>query len=202
MGGPGPRQVVRAQVCDRCGGDGRVPTTPCERCRGRGVEQQVSKLEVELPAGIESGQRVRVSGRGHAGGRGAPAGDLYVLVQVEEDARFERHGSDLVTRLDVPFTDAALGGSLPVATLEGEEELEVASGTQPGTIVRMRERGLPSLRGRRRGDLHVVMNVLIPGNLTDEQRDLLRRFADSANGDTYETRPEGLFDRIRQAFRG
>ena len=195
-------QVVRAQACDRCGGDGRVPATPCERCRGRGVEQQVSKLEVNLPAGIESGQRVRVSGRGHAGGPGAPAGDLYVLVQVEEDARFERHGSDLVTRIDVPFTDAALGGSLPVSTLEGEEDLDVAAGTQPGTIVRMRERGLPSLRGRRRGDLHVVMNVMIPSNLSDEQRDLLQRFADSANGDTYETRPEGLFDRIRQAFRG
>jgi molecular chaperone DnaJ len=89
-----------------------------------------------------------------------------------------------------------------VSTLEGDEDLEITPGTQPGAVVRMRERGLPALRGRRRGDLHVVMNVLIPSTLNDEQRDLLRRFADSANGDTYETRHEGLFDRIRQAFRG
>jgi molecular chaperone DnaJ len=123
-------------------------------------------------------------------------------VQVEEDPRFERHGEDLITKVDVPFTEAALGGLLPVPTLEGDEDLEIAAGTQPGAIVRLRERGLPSLRGRRRGDLHVVMNVLIPSNLSDEQRELLRRFADSANGDTYAAHHEGLFDRIRQAFRG
>jgi len=195
-------QVVRTQACDRCGGEGRVAQTPCEQCRGSGREEQVRTLSVDLPAGIDSGQRVRISGRGHAGALGGPAGDLYVLVEVQEDPRFERHGEDLVTRLDVPFTDAALGGSLPVPTLAGEEDVEVAAGTQPGTVVRLRERGLPSLRGRRCGDLHVVMNVLIPSNLSDEQRDLLRRFADSANGDTYEARSEGLFDRIRQAFRG
>jgi molecular chaperone DnaJ len=195
-------QVVRTQACDRCGGDGRVAQTPCKQCRGSGYEEQTRTLTVDLPAGIDSGQRIRVTGRGHAGGPGAQAGDLYVLVQVDEDPRFERHGEDLITRLDVPFTDAALGGSLQVPTLEGDEELEVAPGTQPGAVVRMRERGLPSLRGRRRGDMHVVMNVMIPSSLSDEQRDLLRRFADSANGNTYETHHEGLFDRIRQAFRG
>jgi molecular chaperone DnaJ len=195
-------QVVRTQACDRCGGDGRVAQTPCEQCRGSGYEEQTRTLTVDLPAGIETGQRVRVSGRGHAGGAGAPAGDLYVLVEVDEDPRFERHGEDLVTKLDVPFTDAALGGSLPVPTLAGDEDVDIEPGTQPGTVLRLRERGLPSLRGRRRGDLHVVMNVLIPSNLSDDQRDLLRRFADSANGDTYDMRPEGLFDRIRQAFRG
>jgi molecular chaperone DnaJ len=195
-------QVVRTHACDRCGGDGRVALTPCEQCRGSGYEERARTLTVDLPAGIESGQRVRVSGRGHAGGAGAPAGDLYVLVEVEEDPRFERHGEDLVTKLDVPFTDAALGASLPVATLAGDEDVDIEPGTQPGTVLRLRERGLPSLRGRRRGDLHVVMNVLIPSNLSEDQRDLLRRFADSANGETYETRPEGLFDRIRQAFRG
>ena len=195
-------QVVRSQACDRCGGDGRIAQTPCGQCRGRGYEEQARTLTVDLPAGIESGQRVRVSARGHAGALGGPAGDLYVLVHVDEDQRFERHGEDLVTKLDIPFTDAALWGSLPVPTLEGAEDVEVSPGTQPGKVVRLRERGLPSLRGRRRGDLHVVMNVLIPSNLSDEQRDLLRRFADSANGDTYDVRPEGLFDRIRQAFRG
>jgi molecular chaperone DnaJ len=195
-------QVVRTQACDRCGGDGRIAQTPCKACRGSGYEEHTRTLTVDLPAGIDHGQRVRVTGRGHAGGPGAAAGDLYVLVRVEEDPRFERHGEDLVTRLDVPFTDAALGGTLPVPTLEGEEELEIEPGTQPGSVRRLRERGLPSLRGRRRGDMHVVMNVLIPSKLNEEQRELLRRFADSANGDTYELRHEGLFERIRQAFRG
>jgi molecular chaperone DnaJ len=146
---------------------------------------------------------VRLTGEGHAGGRGGPPGDLYVLVMVEPDPRFERHGEDLVTRLDVPFTQAALGGRMPVATLEGDEEIDLDAGSQPGKVLRLRGRGLPALRGRGRGDLHVVLNVMIPGNLTDEQRDLLRRFEDSANGDTYTARHgEGLFDRIRQAFRG
>ena len=194
-------QVVRTQACDRCGGDGRIAQTPCQVCRGSGYEERTRTLTVDLPAGIDDGQRVRITGRGHAGGPGAPAGDLYVLVHVESDPRFERHGDDLVTRLDVPFTDAALGGTLPVPTLEGEEELEIEPGTQPGAVRRLRGRGLPSLRGRRRGDMHVVMNVLIPSKLNEEQRDLLRRFAESANGDTYEARHEGLFERIRQAFR-
>jgi molecular chaperone DnaJ len=196
-------QVVRTQMCDRCGGDGRIPQTPCEVCRGSGQQVETRKLTVDIPAGIDDGQRVRLSGKGHAGGRGGPAGDLYVLVMVESDPRFERHGEDLVTRLDVPFTQAALGGSVPVSTLEGEEDVELEPGSQPAKVLRLRGRGLPALRGRGRGDLHVVLNVMIPSRLTDDQRDLLRRFEESANGETYAAKHgEGLFDRIRQAFRG
>jgi molecular chaperone DnaJ len=196
-------QVVRTQACDRCGGDGRIAQTPCEQCRGSGHELQPQTLTVDIPAGIEDGQRVRLTGQGHAGERGGPAGDLYVLVMVEHDPRFERHGEDLVTRLDVPFTQAALGGTVAVATLEGSEEVALEPGSQPAKVMRLRGRGLPALRGRGRGDLHVVLNVMIPSSLTDEQRDLLRRFEESANGETYASRHDyGLFDRIRQAFRG
>ena len=196
-------QVVRTQACDRCGGDGRIAQTPCEECRGSGQEVQTKTVTVDIPAGIDDGQRVRLNGQGHAGARGAPAGDLYVLVMVESDPRFERHGEDLVTRLDVPFTQAALGGSVPVSTLDGDEDIELEPGAQPAKVVRLRGRGLPALRGRGRGDLHVVLNVMIPSHLTEEQRDLLRRFEDSANGETYTSNHgEGLFDRIRQAFRG
>jgi molecular chaperone DnaJ len=196
-------QVVRTQACDRCGGDGKIATTPCEVCRGSGHEVEQRTLSVDVPAGIEDGQRVRLSGRGHAGEHGGPAGDVYVLVMVAPDPRFERHGEDLVTRVEVPFTEAALGGTVTVPALDGDEELELEPGSQPGTVVRLRGRGLPRLRGGRRGDLHVLLNVMIPSRLTDEQRELLRRFADSANGDTYAGRPaEGLFDRIRHAFRG
>jgi molecular chaperone DnaJ len=127
-----------------------------------------------------------------------------VVVRVAADPRFERHGDDLLTRLDVPFTDAALGTTVAVPTLAGEEEVELEPGTQPSTVLRLRGRGLPSLRGRRHGDLHVVVNVLVPKNLSDEQRELLERFAAAANGDNYpvdEVRA-GIFDRIRQAFGG
>jgi molecular chaperone DnaJ len=196
-------QLVRMQVCDRCGGEGKIPQTPCGVCRGTGHEIRTESVDVQIPAGIEDGQRVRLSGRGHAGSRGGPAGDLYLLVAVEPDPRFERHGEDLVTRVDVPFTDAALGTTLTVATLAGDEELELKAGTQPATVLRMRGRGLPQLRGRRTGDLHVVVNVLLPNKLSDEQRELLQRFKDSANGDTYPAQKgqEGFFDRIRHAFR-
>ena len=196
-------QVVRTQTCDRCAGDGRIPTSPCEQCRGSGMERRSSTLTVDIPAGIDDGQRVRLGGKGHAGALGGPAGDLYVLVTVEPDPRFERRGDDLVTRVDIPFTDAALGATVPVPTLEGDEQIELDAGSQPATVRRLRGRGLPALRGRGRGDLHVVLNVMIPSKLTDEQRDLLERFAETSNGDTYSPRHgEGLFDRIRQAFRG
>jgi molecular chaperone DnaJ len=195
-------QFVRMQVCGVCQGEGKVPKEPCHVCRGTGQEVRTESVAVDIPAGIEDGQRVRLTGRGHAGRRGAPSGDLYLLVEIEEDERFERHGDDLVTRVDVPFTDAALGTTLTVPTLTGDEELELKAGAQPATVLRLRGRGLPELRGRGRGDLHVIVNVLVPSRLTDEQRDLLRRFAESANGETYPgPKHEGLFDRIRHAFR-
>ena len=125
------------------------------------------------------------------------------LVGVQPDERFERRGEDLVTRLDVPFTQAALGATMSVTTLEGSEQLEIDPGSQPGTIKRLRGHGLPGLRRRGRGDLHVLLNVMVPSHLTEQQRDLLQRFEDSANGETYASKHgDGLFDRIRQAFRG
>ena len=197
-------QLVRSQTCDRCHGDGRIAESPCQTCNGAGRRRERHTVAIDVPAGIGDGQRIRISGAGDAGARGTPSGDLYVLVSVLPDPRFERHGDDLVTRIEVPFTDAALGATVTAATLEGDEELKLEQGTQPSTVVRLRGRGLPSLRGRGRGDLHVVVGVLVPRRLSDDQRELLERFADSANGDTYpepDQRPR-FFDRIRQAFGG
>jgi molecular chaperone DnaJ len=197
-------QVVRTATCDTCQGRGRIPEERCELCGGSGHEMQNHEVSIDVPAGIEDGQRIRVSGRGHAGEHGGPPGDLYLLVSVLPDPRFERRGSDLVTRLDVPFTDVALGAKVSVETLDGDEELELKPGTQPATVLKLRGRGLPAMRGRRsRGDLHVLVNVMIPSRLTDDQRELLRKFEDSANGDTYvmHDQQEGLFDRIRHVFR-
>ena len=166
-------QMMRTSLCDVCHGDGRVPTKPCGNCRGRGQLAVKRSEQVTVPAGIDDGQRIRVSGRGHAGERGAPAGDLYVLVRVRADERFVREGDDLITALDVPAPLAALGATLEVPILDGTVPIEVAAGTQPGEILTVRGQGMPSLRGGRRGNLRVVVNVVIPRRLSETQRELL-----------------------------
>ena len=134
-------QLVRSHPCDVCGGDGKVAKTPCTLCDGEGRRMTSTTLAVDIPAGISDEQRVRLTGRGHAGERGGPAGNLYVLVRVLPDERFLRDGSDLISVLDVPAPAAALGTVMSVPTLDGEEEIEVPAGTQPGTGVELRGRG-------------------------------------------------------------
>ncbi len=168
-------QMLRTVACDVCSGDGRVAEQPCRDCRGRGRRVVKRSLEVDVPAGIASGQRIRLSERGHVGEPGAPSGDLYVLVRVREDKRFVREGDDLITALDVPAPLAALGGSLQVPTLEDSAEVELAAGTQPGEIVTLRGEGMPALGRGRRGNLRVVVNVVIPRRLSEQQRELLQR---------------------------
>jgi molecular chaperone DnaJ len=195
-------QVMSTATCDQCGGDGKIPKEPCHVCHGRGriVEQQ--KVSVDIPAGIADGQRIRVSGRGHAGERGGPAGDLYVLVRVKEDKRFLRDGDDLVTAVDVSSAQAALGATIEVPTIEGPDDLEIPAGTQPHDTLTLRGRGMPSLRGRRHGDLRVVINVVTPRNLKSEQRELLERFAETLTPENLSTGDETVFGKLRRAFRG
>ncbi len=140
-------------------------------------------LQVDVPAGIADGQRIRVSGRGHAGERGGPAGDLFVQIRVREDPRFLRDGDDLVTVVDVPAPRAALGTTVKVPTLDGDRELEIPAGTQPGEIKTIRGAGMPPLRRGRTGDLRVVINVAIPRKLSKDQRKLLEQLADSFGPD-------------------
>jgi molecular chaperone DnaJ len=156
--------------------------------------------QVAVPAGIADGQRIRVSGRGHAGERGAAPGDLYVLVQVAPDTRFVREGDDLITALDVSAPLAALGTTAQVPTIEGTHQLEIAAGTQPGEIVTLRGQGMPSLRGRRRGDLRVVVNVVVPRALDAEQRELLTRFNDTLGSENLRQH-ESMLDKLRRALR-
>jgi molecular chaperone DnaJ len=172
-------QMVRSAPCPSCDGAGRLPETPCEECGGKGRIVRTRTWDVEIPPGIESGQRIRITGAGHAGEAGAMAGDLYVQVVVADDDRFERHGQDLVTVVDVPVTRAMLGGTVAVPTLDGERQVEVPAGAQPGEQVLLRGLGLPSLRGAARGDQHVVLDVRIPAKLTKEQRELARRLEES-----------------------
>ena len=167
-------QMVRAVGCDACGGDGKIAETPCGECGGRGRRAAQRTFGVDVPAGIEHGQRVRISGAGHAGDPGAPAGDLYVEVRVAEDDRFERDGQDLVTVVDLPATAAMLGTTIGVRRSTGSREVEVAAGTQPGSVSSLRGLGLPRLGGGHRGDHRVVFNVIVPTNLSEEQRDQAR----------------------------
>src|SRR3954467_5225175 len=166
-------QLVRTTSCDACGGTGEIVREPCSECSGRGRRAVRRSLSVDIPAGIADEQWIRLQGRGHAGENGGPPGDLYVLVAVTGDERFVREGSDLVAAVNLSVSQAALGTTVPVPTLEGEEEIEVPAGTQPGTIVTLKARGMPTLGRARRGDQRVVLNVIVPRNLSDEQRELL-----------------------------
>lgn len=195
-------QMVRAQACDVCEGEGKVATTPCSECGGRGLRALRRTLTVDVPAGIADEQRVRLTGRGHAGERGGPPGDLYVLVRVRQDERFLRDGSHLVSVVDVPAPAAALGTTVTVPTLDGDEEIEVPAGTQPGTVVTLRGRGMPQVGRGRSGDQQVVLNVVIPRNLTQRQRELLAELSDSVTEDNLsEAAGESLLSKVRRAFR-
>ena len=176
-------QMVRAAICDACGGDGRIAETPCSSCGGSGRTAGAKQLEVEVPAGIESGQRVRITGAGHAGEPGGRAGDLYVEVRVADDQRFHREGDDLVAVVGVAATDAMLGTSIEVETLDGRRQVEVAAGTQPGTEAVLRGLGLPRLGGGRRGDQRIIFNVIVPANLSEEQRQLAGRLGETLGPD-------------------
>jgi molecular chaperone DnaJ len=194
-------QMARAIVCDVCSGAGKVPETPCGECGGSGRTPGQRRQEIEIPAGIENGQQLRVGGGGHAGDVGAPPGDLYVEVRVAEDERFERQGTDLVSVVSIPATEAMLGATIAVPTLEGEREIELAPGTQPGYEEVLRGAGLPRLGGRRRGSQRVVVNVIVPANLSEEQRALAERLDDSLEPDNLGPRHgEGLLGRVRRAF--
>jgi len=192
-------QMVRTMACDVCHGDGRVPTQPCRDCRGRGRVSGRRKLDVEVPAGISDGQRIRLTGRGHAGEMGASAGDLYVLVRVREDERFVREGDHLITAVDVPAPVAALGGTLEVAALEGSVSIELPAGTQPGDALTVRGHGMPSLGRGRRGDLRVVVNVVIPRRLTEEQRELLEQLKATLTPENLRS-DESMFAKLRRAL--
>jgi molecular chaperone DnaJ len=196
-------QVVRQVPCDVCGGDGRVAQQPCTRCDGRGREVRRRTLAVDVPAGIADGQRIRLSGRGHAGERGGPPGDLYVRVHVRPDERFVRDGDDLVTVLDVPVALAALGAELEVPTLDGPRPLEIPAGTQPGEIFRLKGQGMPVLRRPgRRGDLRVVADVVVPRRLSREQRELLERLAETTSAGDGERSDESVLGKLRRLLHG
>lgn len=171
--------ISMTTTCPRCQGRGQMIASPCSNCRGSGQEAHREALMVKIPAGIDSGMKLRITGKGEASPDGGPPGDLYVVIEVEEDARFERQGAELVTRLEVDIVQATLGATVSLATLEGDRDITLPPGTQPGTIVRLDNQGLPYVDRRGRGDLHVQVVVNVPRDLTEEQAAHLRAFAES-----------------------
>jgi molecular chaperone DnaJ len=192
-------QVMTAAPCPRCQGSGEVIPSPCPECNGEGRKAEKKTFTIDVPAGVDHGSTLRLSGRGPAGPHGGPPGDLYVHLAVHPDDRFEREGSDLRSTLHVAMTQAALGAVVSFETLDGTEELTVPAGTQTGYVIRVKGRGVPHVRGRGRGDLMVMVAVDTPGDLTKEQEELLRKLA-SERGEEVAAASEGLLSRLRSAF--
>lgn len=195
-------QFVQSGPCSRCRGEGRVIDEPCPVCAGRGRARRVKTVSVDIPAGIADGQRIRLSGQGGAGLRGGPPGDLYVQVGVAEHEDFARQGDDLIHHLDVTMVQAALGVKVTVPTLEGDEVLELAPGTQPGEVKVLRGRGVPRLQRSGRGDLKILVNVMVPRDLTNEQKELLRELDSCCGDEHYARKREGVLHRLKTFFGG
>jgi molecular chaperone DnaJ len=194
-------QMVSTQTCSTCGGRGRIIDVYCEECRGSGRVSEVETRRLRIPEGIESGMRLRVQGAGHAGEPGAPPGDLYVTIRVEESPELMRDGEDLVHRMRISFVEAALGVEAEVPTLDGNAPVKIEPGTQPGTTLRLKGEGMPRMRRRGRGDLKVVVDVMVPTRLTGEQRELLKRFEAVSGEETYNGGGDSFFDRLKGVFK-
>jgi molecular chaperone DnaJ len=193
-------EFVRTATCPACGGSGRKIETPCSVCDGGGRVVDERRLDVEIPAGIHDGQQIRLTGEGHAGVLGARSGDAYVRVHVRTDPRFVREGNDVYSTVSLTMTQAALGATVSVPTLDGEHELEFEPGTQPGATVVLRGKGMPVLQGFGHGDHRVLVTVVVPRHVSEEQRRLLEEFDKQADERTYKP-DEGFFEKLKSAFR-
>jgi molecular chaperone DnaJ len=194
-------QMVNVSTCPRCQGEGKIITEPCETCRGDGRTERRRTLRVTIPPGIDEGHQIRLSNEGEVGPRGGPPGSLYVAVHVAPHPSLRREGTELAYDADVSIVQAALGTRITVPTVEGDEEVEIKAGTQPGTEVRLRGRGVPHLRrAGSRGDLHVFVNVLVPAKLSKRQRELLAEYAAESGEDVAAPGSGGILDKVRDAL--
>jgi molecular chaperone DnaJ len=197
-----------ARTCPQCRGAGKIITKPCTECRGAGRIARDRKITVKIPAGIATGQQLRLIGEGEAGSAGGPPGNLYVVVHVREHAFFRRDGMNLFCEIPVNFTTVTLGGEIQVPTLDGSETVKVPEGTQTGTTLRLKNKGMPDVNGRGRGDLFATVQVQTPRKLTRDQRKLIEELARALPKDKFEPRARGedeqdernLFDRVKDMF--
>ncbi|WP_373756757.1 molecular chaperone DnaJ [Streptococcus ferus] len=196
-----PLGMMRRQVtCDVCHGSGQEIKEPCQTCHGSGHEKQSHKVSVKIPAGVETGQQIRLAGQGEAGFNGGPYGDLFVIINVLKSDQFERDGSTIYYDLNINFVQAALGDTVEVPTVHGAVEMAIPAGTQTGKTFRLKGKGAPRLRGNGQGDQHVTVNVVTPTKLNDAQKDALKAFAQASGMDPVHPKKKGFFDKMKDAF--
>ncbi len=195
-------QFVNVAACGRCQGEGRIVTNPCSQCRGSGRERKPRRIQVKVPAGVDDGTQIRLTGEGEAGARGGEAGVLYVVLQVAAHERFERVDDHIVLELPVNIAQGALGADVTVPTLDGEMQFEIPAGTQSGEDFILRGKGVPHLRGGGRGDMVIRVTVVTPEDLSDEQRALLEQLAAMMGTPVLPKKGKGFFERIRDAVAG
>lgn len=191
-------QMVNVTTCRYCGGRGKIIKQKCRTCRGTGIQQVEKTLEVNIPAGADTGVRMRIGGEGEPGTRGGGNGDLYVYIYVKDDPDFQREGDDLYCKADISFPTAALGNTIKVLTLDNEVELKIPAGTQSGTRFRIKGAGMPRLQRSGKGDLYVIVNVVVPRNLKGEQKEALLKYADCCGEDitTYKGKGSSFLDKL------
>ena len=193
-------QMVNERPCSRCKGEGKIISEPCKECRGKGTVKRNKKLKVKIPAGVDNGSRLRVSGEGEAGAKGGPSGDLYVYLYVKPHKFFERDGTTVLCEVPINIVQATLGADIKVPTLDGQVTMKVPEGTQPGKVLRLKGKGIPSLRGGSRGDQLVRIKVVVPTKLSDKQKDALRKFADISK-DNINPEEKSFMDKVKDFFK-
>lgn len=182
------------KTCDKCGGTGKVIPTPCETCSGKGTIRKTRKIDIKIPAGIDNGQAISLRGEGDAGKKGGPAGDLFVVVNVLSHPIFKRKGYDIYAEVKVPYTKLVLGGTIKVPTLEEDSEINIPEGTQVGSTFKLKDKGIPNIHGKGRGNIEYTINVDIPKRLNDKQREILKQFAELM-GEEVQTKKKGFWNK-------
>ena len=192
--------IASSRPCGTCGGEGEIIESPCDKCHGTGSTRKVKTIEVDIPAGIDDGQMIKLAGQGEVGTKGGPRGDLYIVVNIRNHSLFTRDGYDVYLEMPISFSQVALGGEIEVPTLDGKVVYNVPAGTQTGTVFRLREKGIKKLRGNTRGDQYVKVVVETPKNLTDRQKELLRELA-KESGDEVHEKKRSFGQKIEDMFK-
>ncbi|WP_028399253.1 molecular chaperone DnaJ [Ectobacillus panaciterrae] len=193
-------RVVNRRACTHCSGTGQIIKEKCTTCHGSGKVRKRKKIHIKIPAGIDDGQQIRVSGKGEAGVNGGPAGDLYVVIRVRDHEFFERNGDDVLCEMPLTFAQAALGDEVEVPTVHGKVKLKIPAGTQTGKQFRLKGKGAPNVRGYGQGDQYVIVRVVTPANLTARQKELLEEFARDGHEELH--KDDSLFAKLKRAFKG
>ncbi|HET7628407.1 MAG TPA: molecular chaperone DnaJ [Bacillales bacterium] len=195
-------RIVNRRVCSYCNGTGKIVKDKCATCRGKGTVRKQNKIHVKIPAGVDDGQQIRVSGKGEPGVNGGPPGDLFVVFRVNPHEFYEREGDDVYVDIPVTFPQVALGDEIEVPTLYGRVKLKIPAGTQSGTSFRLRGKGIRNVKGYGQGDQHVKIRVVTPKRISDEQRELLKRLAEISGDEVAEGQHDTIFSKMKRAFKG